>query len=413
MEIQFDVIVIGGGASGMMAAYAAGAEGKRVLILEKNTSLGEKLKITGGGRCNVTNAEPDVHRLLKYYGSAEPFLYSPFSQFGVQETFAFFESRGLPLVVEERNRVFPKTQNAVDVYRVLEQCLRDVSCTVRTNSAVRAVQIHDGAIRGVELEGGEVMQASSYILATGGLSRPDTGSTGDGFAWLAQMGHTVKPPTPTIVPLAVADAWVKTLAGVSIPEVKLTVFLEHVKQFTKKGPLLFTHFGISGPTVLNSSGKVSELLQSGYVYVYVDLFPQEDLGTLERRIIGVFDENKNKVLKNVLPLLLPAGTTSGVLACVPHINPDTKVHSVTKEERKQLVRALKGLSMRVTNLMGYDRAVVADGGVALSDIDMRTMRSKKIANLFVTGDLLHINRPSGGFSLQLCWTTGYVAGKHA
>lgn len=409
---HYDVIVIGGGASGMMAAGRAAEKGKRVLLLEKNAKLGAKLAITGGGRCNITNAEEDERIFLSKYGAADKFLHSAFAQFGVQDTFSFFESRGLPLKVEAYKRAFPATERASDVVAVLSAYLAKGKVEVRTSVAVKNLVTTDGFIERVQTSAGDFF-AHSFILATGGVSHPETGSTGDGFAWLTGIGHTITKPTPTIVPLKVKEGWVKKLAGVSLPLMKVTFLVDGVKKFSKTGPLLFTHFGVSGPTILNSAGKVSDLFQEGIVTAALDLFPGMDAGALDRKVTELFDANKNKVLKNVLKELVPPGTTETLLSLVPSIDPETKVHSVTKESRKQLVELMKRVPMTITGLMGFDRAVVADGGLPLTEVDTRTMRSLRYKNLFITGDLLHIKRPSGGYSLQLCWTTGHLAGSHA
>ncbi len=410
---EFDVIVVGGGSSGLMAAGCAAARGRKVLLLEKNKKLGEKLKISGGGRCNITNAEFDERALLKNYGKAEQFLYSIFSQFGVKDTFSFFESKGLPLVVQARKRAFPQTERALDVYLALEKYIRAGKVQVKTSSPVTRVAAESAKIMNVFC-GQQEYKAKSFIFATGGVSHPETGSTGDGFPWLAQLGHTVLKPTPTIVPLAVREVWVKELAGVSLSFMKITFFVNGVKKFAETGKILFTHFGVSGPLILNVAHKVSDLLHDGIVTASIDAFPDTNLGSLEHRIIAVFDKNKNKMLKNIFLDIAPEGTSQSILSLLKEsVDGDTKVHSVTKEQRKSIVHLLKALPITITGLMGYDRAVIADGGVPLAEIDMRTMRSKKVENLFIVGDLLHINRPSGGYSLQLCWTTGYVAGSYA
>ncbi|MEZ4156549.1 MAG: NAD(P)/FAD-dependent oxidoreductase [Candidatus Paceibacterota bacterium] len=404
-----DVLVIGGGASGMMAAARASFLGKRVVVLEKNKSLGEKLKITGGGRCNITNAEFDTKVLLSHYGSADKFLHSPFSQFGVRDTFEFFESRGLPLKIEDRKRAFPKSEKALDVFRVLEKEMKANGVEVHTDSAVKKVVVEGRRIVSVETKNGSY-SAEKIILATGGMSHPETGSTGDGFGWLRDMGHNVKAPTPDIVPLAIKEAWVKKLAGKSLDDAKIVFYCAGQKSFALRGRILATHFGISGPLILNAAGKVRDLLHSGAVTAQIDLFPTLNIGELEKKFINLFDANKNKLLKNVLPEILPSGFMPAFKFLMPDVDLDTKVHSVKKEVRSQIVRKLKQLELSVQGLLGNSRAVVSDGGVELSDIDMKTMRSKKIENLFVTGDLLHISRPSGGYSLQLCWTTGFIAG---
>ena len=380
---KFDVIVVGGGASGMMAAGRAAERGRRVLLLEKNKQLGEKLKITGGGRCNVTNAEFDTRELLTHYGEGAKFLASPFSQFGVKSVFIFFESRGLPLVVEDRKRAFPQTQKALDVFRVMEKYLKETRVTVRTGAKVMRIIAEGRKILGVEL-GGAIYTAGSVVLATGGVSHPKTGSTGDGFLWLRALGHTVKTPTPTIVPLAGREAWVKALAGVTLTPMKITFFTDGKKQCSRTGSILFTHFGISGPTVLNSADKVGDMLQAGPVTAAIDMFPVLDLGAFDARIRSVFDTNKNRDLKNVFKDIAPPGMSALLTLIFNNINPDTKAHSVTKEQRKAMAKTLKALPITITHLMGFDRAVVADGGIVLKEMDMKTMRSLLFDNLYIT-----------------------------
>ncbi len=411
MELQpeFDVIVIGGGASGLMAAGRAAERGRRVLLLEKNAYLGEKLKITGGGRCNITNAEEDVHILLKHYGQAEQFLYSSFAQFGMSDTFSFFESRGLPLVVQARKRAFPITEKAPDVFRVLEKYIQDGKVKVLTGTKVLEIVGANGQVEKVITDRGE-FSALSYIVSTGGKSHPETGSTGDGFDWLKKLGHSVQEPTPTIVPLAVREAWVKTLPGVSLSFMKITFYTDGKKKLSLKGKVLFTHFGLSGPLILNAAGKVAEMLKEGTVTALIDAYPDTDLGALDKFVTKVFNANKNKMLKNIFDQLTPAGTTEAILTLLTDINPEIKIHNITREQRKQIVDTLKALPVTITKLMGLNRAVVTDGGLSITEVDGRTMRSRLYKNLYVIGDVLHISRPSGGYSLQLCWTTGYVAG---
>ncbi len=413
MDKYYDLIVIGGGASGMMAAGRAAERGLSVLLLEKNKRLGEKLRISGGGRCNITNAEKDERILLKKYGKAEQFLYSLFMQFGVRETFIFFESRGLPLCIEGNNRVFPVSQKAEDVVTLLVHYMKQGNVEVIMNSPVTKVSTKNGAIVSV-FSGGKEFTAKEFLFATGSISHPETGSSGDGWKWLKNLGHTVVEPSPTVVPLAVKDEWVKELAGISLNAMKIVFYVDNNKQFTLKGRLLFTHFGISGPLILNNAHKVADLLHTGTVSATLDIFPEMDQGGLEKKLVTVFDGNKNKELKNIVKEIVPDGIQKGVITLLASIiDVTTKVHSITKEDRKRIAHLLKAMPFTVEGLMGFDRAVLADGGVPLEEIDMRTMRSKKVSNLFVTGDLLHINRPSGGYSLQLCWSTGYVAGGKA
>lgn len=416
-DMVYDVIVIGGGASGMMVAGRASELGKKVLLIEKNKRMGEKIRIGGGGRSNVTNGEMDIRKFLSIYGKNEKFLYSIFDQFSAKDTFKFFEDRGLPLVIQARQRAFPHTEKAEDVYKVMERYVTNDNVKVVTNSPVTKINHGDGVIVSVDC-GKNTYRANEYVLATGSLSHPETGSTGDGFKWLNDLGHTVAAPTPSIVPLSVPETWVHVLAGVSLSFMKITFFVENSegvqkKSFSKTGKVLFTHFGLSGPLILNSATQVADLLHSGNVTAKIDAYPDTDLGALDRKLVTIFDNNKNKLFKNIVAEFVPEGTQKGItLLLSEKIDIDKKVHSITRDERKYIVNTLKALPMTIEGLMGFDRAVIADGGVPLNEIDMRTMRSLKVKNLFITGDLLHINRPSGGFSLQLCWTTGYVAGNN-
>jgi predicted Rossmann fold flavoprotein len=415
---SYDVVVVGGGSSGLMAAGRAAERGLRVLLLEKNKRLGEKLRISGGGRCNITNAEEDNRKLMEAYGKSAQFLFSCFSQFGTKDTFTFFESKGLPLVVQARKRAFPKTEKALDVVKTLEEYVRKGKVVVKTNSTVTTVESDATGITAV-LCGTERYPAKKYIFAAGSVSHPETGSTGDGFLWLKKLGHTVVAPTPTIVPIKVSDAWVPLLAGTSLTFMKITFFVDTEggqpkKAFSKTGKVLFTHFGLSGPLILNSASQVSDLLYAGAVTATIDAYPHTDLGALEKTILQTFDTHKNKALKNVLAEFVPPGTAKGILELLTkRMDVTTKVHSVSREERKMISRLLKALPLTIEGLMGFDRAVIADGGVPLNEVDMRTMRSLKVPNLYIIGDLLHINRPSGGYSLQLCWSTGFVSGTDA
>lgn len=408
MSPKYDVLVVGGGAAGMMAAGRAAERGKRVLLLEQNKTLGRKLAITGGGRCNITNAELDTPTLLKHYGSAEQFLYSAFSQFGVKETFDFFGRKGLPLVVQARKRAFPTSERAEDVVRVLEEYAHSSGVEIKTGERVQDIVVEDGKI--VRVVGSSAYEAKTVILATGGVSHPETGARGDGFSWLKKIGHTAVEPTPTIVPIKVSEEWVERVAGKKVSDAKVVFFVNGERRFFVRGDVLFTHFGLSGPTILNAAWRVSELLEEGDVEARIDTRPDTDLGILDDELTALFDANKNKTLKNVFSDIAPPGFADTLLSLIPHIDPSTKVHSVRKEERRELAELLKAVPLHVEGLMGFDRAVVADGGVPLTEIDTKTMCSKRIENLYVIGDLLHINRPSGGYSLQLCWTTGYVAG---
>lgn len=416
----FDVIVIGGGSSGMMAAGTLASRGKRVLLLEKNKRLGEKLRITGGGRCNITNYELDTRKLLKNYGKSEPYLHSAFAQFGVLETEAFFKQQGITLKIEVNNRAFPHTENATDVEQAMERYCTSPNITVMTGIKVQRLitggeALASAAAVGVETTQG-VFHAARLVIATGGMSHPETGSTGDGMNWLRDLGCETADPTPSLVPLAILERWPKTISGVTLTEIKINFLVDGAKRFSKSGNVLCTHFGFSGPLILNSSKQVADLLHEGRVTGTIDLYPKKDLGILDREVVSFLDGYKNKLFKNAVKDFLPKGVMPALEVLGGKLLArmfDEKVHSISKEDRKEFVRLLKTLPFTVKGLMGFDKAIVADGGVLLSEIDTRTFQLKKHPNIFVTGDVLNINRPSGGFSLQLCWTTGYVAGMHA
>jgi hypothetical protein len=395
----------------MMAAGTAASRGKSVLLIEKNKRLGEKLRITGGGRCNVTNNERDSKKLLSRYGSSEQVLYSPFASFGITDTFAFFESHDLPLVTESLNRSFPYTFKASDIEQVLENYCKENKVTILSNTKVIDIILDQGKITGITTDSKDFF-CNNLIIATGGFSHPETGSTGDGFTWLKKIKHTIIPPTPSIVPIAVHDDWIKKLSGTTLPDVKIDFYSNGSKKITKRGNILLTHFGLSGPLILNSATAVNDLLHQGTVTGIIDLFPKKDIGTLDKELIILFNSHKNKVLKNVLKEFITPALVNGIKSFLPTDLLDTQVNSITKIDRRKIIDTVKSLSFTVDELLGFDKAVVADGGVPLSEINMKTMQSIIHSNLYIVGDLLHVNRPSGGFSLQLCWTTGYVAGKN-
>ncbi len=414
-EKTYDVLVIGGGASGMLAAGRAAERGKRVLLLEKNKELGKKLAITGGGRCNILNAEEDTHALLEHYGDAAKFLHSPFSQHGMRDSWEFFEAQGLPLVVEARKRAFPASQQAPDVVRTLKRYMASSGVDVRLGVHVTGLVVDDaGRITGVETPQGSY-HAAQYILATGGASHQETGSTGESFAWLSALGYTIHEPNPNIVPLVTEETWSARVSGTTLSFMKITFGVDREKRqrFSRTGKILFTHFGISGPLVLNAAHDVKKLLHDGPVVAHIDMYPDTDSGALRRRILTVFDQHKNKEVRNALKECVPHGMSDAVATLLPDELCTRRVHSVSKEEREAFADMLKAMPLTIIDTMGMDWAVISDGGVDLSQVDTKTMRSRLHDNFFFTGDVLHVNRPSGGYSLQLCWTTGWVAGSHA
>ncbi len=405
----WDVVVVGGGPAGMMTAGRAGERGAKVLLLEKNDTLGKKLLITGGGRCNVTNSEFDTRKLLDKFKDNGKFLFSAFSKWAVKETLDFFHVRGMETKVENELRTFPVTDKAQSVWDVLVENMKKHNVVVNSDSKVTEIVLEEGKVVGVRLQNKQVVYGKNIVVATGGTSRPETGSTGDGFEWLKNIGHTVIPASVSLVPVRVKDTWVKKVSGLTLPKVKITLFQNGEKQEVSKGKILFTHFGVSGPTILNMSKDVGELLKYGDVFISVDILPELDLGQLNSKLQEIFKENHKKKIKNSLGDLVPTALVSHVLE-VSKIDLETECNSVTREERLRLVESLKGLTMQADSLLGEDKAIVTSGGVSLDEVDFKTMSSRLFPNLYLVGDVLNIDRPSGGYSLQLCWTTGFVAG---
>lgn len=406
---MYDVAVIGGGPAGMMAAGRAAELGAKVILLEKNPTLGVKLLITGGGRCNVTNAQFDVRTFLKKYKDSDKFLFSAFSQFDVEKAIEFFNSRGMPTKVEVENRVFPVSNSAQSVWDVLVEYMKKGGVEVMTNANVVGFDTANGQITAVNLKNKKKIQAKKFIIAVGGTSRPETGSTGDGFAWLKELGHKVIDSESALVPITLSDSWTKKLSGLTLQDIKLTTFQNNQKQESHKGKLLFTHFGLSGPTVLNMSKDISELLKYGEVVIRLDLLPNFDHGMMNSKLQELFLLDNKKMIKNSLGSLIPSSLVDPVLE-LSGVSGDIANNSITREDRLKLIEIIKGLPMNVNGLLGSDKAIVSSGGVDLTEVDFKTMQSRIIPNLYLIGDILNIDRPSGGYSLQLCWTTGYVAG---
>jgi predicted Rossmann fold flavoprotein len=408
-DTLWDVLVVGGGPAGMMAAGRAAERGAKVILLEKNSGLGKKLLITGGGRCNVTNAELDTRKLLSKFKESDKYLFSAFSQWSVKETLDFFHTKGMETKEEAEQRVFPLSNKSQSVWNVLVEYIEQHNVTVLSNSAVTELLIEDGSIKGVRLKGKKEIRAHSVILATGGISHPETGSTGDGFKWLEAIGHKVIEPNRALVPIATKDQWVKRVAGLSLPKAKITILQNGVKQEVTSGKVLFTHVGLSGPAILNLSGSVGELLKYGGVIISLDSLPDTDQASLDKKLQEIFKEQDKRKFKNCLSSLVPS-SLAPVIVELSQIDPDKQCNSVTREERRALGHLLKHLDLSVLELLGEDKAITTSGGVSLDQIDFKSMRSRLYDNLYIVGDVLNIDRPSGGYSLQLCWTTGFVAG---
>jgi predicted Rossmann fold flavoprotein len=405
----WDVIVVGGGPAGMMAAGRAAEKGAKVILIEKNETLGKKLLITGGGRCNVTNGELDTRKFLSKFKDDGKFLFSTFSQWSVKETLDFFHAKGMDTKVEKELRVFPASDSARSVFDVLVKYMHEYGVTVLSNSPVAEMVREGDSLVGVRLNNKKIIRGRSIVIATGGTSRPETGSTGDGYRWLKKIGHTIVEPTPSLVPIAVKDAWVKRLAGVSLADIKITVLQNNEKQNVSKGKILFTHIGISGPTVINMSKDIGELLKYGGVALSIDLLPKDDHGTLNAKLQKLFKDNDKKKFRNALSDLIPSAMAPIVVE-LSGIDKEVQCNGVTREERLKLINLLKNVPMEVSGLLGADKAIITNGGVSLDEVDFKRMRSRLFPNLYLIGDILDVSRPSGGYSLQLCWTTGFVVG---
>jgi len=415
-EYQYDVAVIGGGPAGMMAAIFTAQEGASVILIEKNSTLGKKLLITGGGRCNVTNAIFDNRALADKYGKKGKFLLSPFSKWGAQQTIDFFESRDMPTKIEAEGRVFPKSNSAQSVLDVLTDELEEAGVKILTSSPVIKIKTVNNKIINIETEDA-VINANAFIVTTGGTARPETGSSGDGFKWLKKLGHTISTPNVALVPIKTKELWSHKLQGLSLPNVKVTLIDAKVRSFAKVGKILFTHFGLSGPLILTMSQSIGETLrnlpaQGGAATLELDLFPTLDQTALDEKLREHLTKAQNKKWANALagfvsPLLAP------VLIEISGINPTLPVNKVPRTARLAFVRKLKALILTPTGLLSKEKAIASSGGVVLEEVDFKTMRSQKVENLYLAGDILDFNRPSGGFSLQICWATGFVAGQSA
>ena len=407
----FDVAVIGGGPAGLMAAGRAAELGKKVVLLEKNKKPGRKLVLTGKGRCNITNAEFDLRKLVENYGKKGQFLFHAFHVFGPQKTIEFFEKWGLKTKTERGQRVFPLSDEAQDVLKAFVRYLLKSRVKIAYGAEVIDIERKKHHINKLILKDGKIV-ARNYIICTGGKSYPATGSTGDGYEWAKALGHRIEPLFPSLVPLKIKEKWVPTLQGLSLKNVRVNIFQKDKKEASLFGECLFTHFGLSGPIILDASRKVGELLKKGAVEISLDLKPALDFKTLDGRLQRDFQKYHNKLFQNSLDDLLPQKMIP-VIVKFSGIDPLKRATYITREERHNLVKLLKNLKMTVEGLLGFESAIVTAGGVSLQEIDDKTMKSKIVDNLFFAGEIIDADGPSGGFNLQLCWSTGNLGGENA
>lgn len=402
------VIVIGGGPAGMMAAYAASCQGHAVTVLEQNEKLGKKLFITGKGRCNITNAG-DMDNLFANVMSNRKFLYSAFYTFDNEQVLSFFENQGLHTKVERGNRVFPLSDHSSDVIAALSRALKLQNVDIRLHTKVQSLLIRDEDACGVVLSDGKTVEADDVIVATGGISYPSTGSTGDGYRMAEESGHALVECTPSLVPFETKEDWVKDLQGLSLRNVTVSIYHGKKKLYEDFGEMLFTHFGVSGPLVLSASGMIKPVQFKQELCMYIDLKPALDAEQLDKRILREFDAAMNKQLKNVIGSLMPAKMIPVVIR-LSGIDPDKKVNEVSREERQHLVQLLKRLPLTINGLRGWNEAIITKGGVSVKDINPSTMESKKVSHLFFCGEVLDLDALTGGYNLQIAWSTGYLAG---
>ncbi len=401
------VIVVGGGAAGAMAAYMAAKNGHKVTLFEKNEKIGKKIFITGKGRCNVTNA-CDITDFFENIPTNSKFLYSAVYSFTNQDVIDFFVEAGCPLKVERGDRVFPVSDHSSDVISALKRKLNEVSVDIKLNTTVKELMISEGKVTGVILTDGKKASSDAVVVATGGISYPTTGSTGDGYEWAKDCEHKIVEPMPALVPLETKEDWTKSLQGLSLKNVSLSFGNGKKVIYEGFGEMMFTHFGITGPLVLSAS---SYLKNANGVQAFLDLKPALTKERLDKRILRDFDENKNKQFKNSINSLFPAKLVP-VMLSLSGINPDKKINEISKEERKFFVDLIKELPMTITGTRDFKEAIITRGGVSVKDINPSTMESKKIKDLYFAGEVLDVDGLTGGFNLQIAWSTGALAGNN-
>lgn len=407
-EKMSKVIVVGGGPSGIIAAIAAAEMGHAVEIYEKNEKLGKKLYITGKGRCNITNAsEKDI--FFEQLCSNKKFFYSSFNKFNNIDTINFFNNIGLKTKRERANRIFPLSNKSSDVISVLNKHLKLLKVKINYNTEVKSILIEDNIVKGIKIMN-ESKLSDSVIIATGGLSYPLTGSTGDGYRFAKDIGHKVTELSPSLVPIHVKEEYIKDLMGLSLKNINIKIFANNKKIYEEFGELIFTHFGLSGPLILSGSSYIVPYInKTDHIKISIDLKPALTQEQLDNRILRDFDEAKNKDFKNSLDKLLPTKLIQTIVN-LSEINADKKVNEITKIERNNLVNLLKNLTFTITKLADYNQAIITKGGVNIREINPSTMESKIIKNLYFVGEVLDLDALTGGYNLQIAWSTGHLAG---
>lgn len=405
------VVIIGGGAAGMMAAVFAARNGQEVWLLEKNEKLGKKLFITGKGRCNITNTA-DIEDLFSAVISNPKFLYSGFYSFTNEQVIDLFEELGVKTKVERGGRVFPLSDHSSDVIQALAREMQRLNVNVKLHTEVKELILKDGQAAGVLLSSGKKMDADAVIVATGGISYPSTGSTGDGYKFAKAGGHKVTELFPSLVPMEVKEWYAKELQGLSLRNIEIHITDGKKKLYDEFGEMLFTHYGVTGPVILSASSVVGKKLSDKELTLHIDLKPALSMEQLDKRLLREFESNHNKQFKNAVDGLFPA-KLKPVMIELSEIEPEKKVHEITKEERQRFLHLIKDFSMTLTGLRGYNEAIITKGGVSVKEIDPGTMESKKVPHLYFAGEVLDLDAVTGGYNLQIAWSTGYLAGINA
>lgn len=401
------VLVAGGGAAGMFAAIFAAYNGNEVHIFEKNEKLGKKLFITGKGRCNITNAG-DMDTLFASVVTNPKFLYSCFYGYDNQSVIDFFERIGVKTKIERGNRVFPISDHSSDVIGALTRELHRLGVTIHLHTAVKRI-VGKEAFAYVELEDGKKVTGDACIVATGGFSYQTTGSTGDGYRFAKEMGHQVTEIMPALVPLELEESYVKELQGLSLRNVTASIYSGKKRLYEDFGEMLFTHYGVSGPLMLSASSYIGKYLEKGNLQLVIDLKPALSFEQLDQRVLRDFEENKNKQFKNAVTKLFP-GKLLPVMLELSGIDPEKKVNLISKEERHQFVHLIKNFTWTITKLRGFNEAIITKGGVKVKEINPSTMESKLVQGLYFAGEVLDLDALTGGFNLQIAWSTAYAAG---
>lgn len=400
-------IVIGGGAAGMMAAYAAAMCGNEVSLYEKNEKLGKKVYITGKGRCNVTNA-CETQDLLGNIVTNPKFMYSPIYTFDNNMVQSFMEEWGCPLKTERGNRVFPQSDKSYDVINALIRAMRENKVDINLDSHVSDILTENGHVTGVRVNGCDI-ECDNVILATGGYSYPSTGSTGDGHTMASKLGHHITKCMPALVPFTAAEEWVKELQGLSLRNCGVTIYDGDHKIYEDFGELLFTHFGVSGPTVLSASSYAVDIIRKRPLRLVIDLKPALDEKQLDARILRDFEANNNRKFMNSLDKLFPKSLIPVIIER-SGIDAQCRVNEITRDKRQGLVKLIKNFDLTLTGLRGFNEAIITHGGVDVKEIDSSTMESKLIKGLYFAGEMIDVDAVTGGFNLQVAWSTGYLAG---